>query len=161
MLDKIDLKVLDMLQSNSRTKRSTLAEAVGLSIPSLSERLKKLEDHGVVEGYYTRLNPKIFGFDIIAIIHVITESSKYYEKLIQNVNATPEIIECYSILGDGSHIMKAVVKRTSDLESLLGLIQSWAGVNRTVTSLVLSKIKETTALNIYNETDEEFEKKKK
>ncbi len=148
MLDDLDIKVLNILQKNGRTKRSEIAEKIGLSIPSLSERIKKLEENGIIEGYYAKLNKNSFGFDIMAFILVVMESSKNYDALSKNVEDTPEILECYSILGEGSHILKAIVKNTADLEKLLGKIQSWPGVARTVTSFVLSTIKETSKLNI-------------
>ncbi len=148
MLDDLDIKVLRKLQQNGRTKRNELAEEVNLSIPSLSERLRKLEENKVIEGYYAKLNRHVFGYDIMAFIVVITDSSKNYEKLTEHVKKTPEIMECYSVLGEGSHILKAVAKNTEELEKLLGKIQSWPGVTRTVTSFVLSTIKETTSLNI-------------
>ena len=148
MLDDLDIIILRKLQENGRTKRSELAEMIGLSIPSLSDRLKKLEDHGVIEGYYTKLNRHIFGYDIMAFVSVIMESSKNYEKFIEHVKKTPDILESYSILGEGSHILKLVVKETKELEIMLSKIQSWPGVTRTVTSFVLSPIKETTNLNI-------------
>ena len=138
MLDKIDIKILNMLQDSARTKRNVLAEAVGLSLPSLSERLKKLEENGVIEGYYAKLNRKVFEFDIMAFISVEMDSSKNYTSLANHVKKTPEILECYSILGEGSHMMKAVVNDTEALEKLLGKIQAWPGVHRTVTSFVLS-----------------------
>jgi Lrp/AsnC family leucine-responsive transcriptional regulator len=148
MLDKIDIKVLNMLQESGRTKRNVLAEAVGLSLPSLSERLKKLEEHGIIEGYYAKLDKKVFGYDIMAFITLEMDSSKNYDSLAGHVQKTPEILECYSILGEGSHIMKAVVNDTEALEKLLGKIQSWPGVHKTITSFVLSTIKETSKLNI-------------
>ncbi len=148
MLDDLDITILKKLQVSGRTKRSELAEAIGLSLPSLSERLKKLEDHKVIEGYYTKLNRHIFGLDIMAFITVIMDSSKNYERLIDHVKKTPEILECYAILGEGSHMMKALVKDSKSLENLLTKIQSWPGVTRTVTSFVLSTIKEGTYLNI-------------
>ncbi len=148
MLDAIDLKVLDILQESGRTKRNVLAEKVGLSLPSLSERLNKLEEHGIIEGYYTKLDRKVFGYDLMAFITVVTASSKNYDSLIAKANKIPEIVECHSVLGEGSHILKAIVKDSASLESLLGKIQSWQGVTRTITSLVLSTIKETTKINI-------------
>lgn len=148
MLDDLDITILKMLQENGRTKRNELADAIGLSIPSLSDRLRKLEDNGIIEGYYTKLNRHAFGFDIMAFVTVIMDSSKNFEKFAEHVKKTPEISECYSILGEGSHVLKAVVKGTKDLEQLLSKIQSWPGVSRTVTSYVLSPIKETTSLNI-------------
>jgi Lrp/AsnC family transcriptional regulator, leucine-responsive regulatory protein len=148
MLDAIDLEVLDILQESGRTKRNVLAEKVGLSLPSLSERLNKLEEHGIIEGYYTKLDRKVFGYDLMAFITVVTASSKNYDSLIAKANKIPEIVECHSVLGEGSHILKAIVKDSASLESLLGKIQSWQGVTRTITSLVLSTIKETTKINI-------------
>jgi Lrp/AsnC family leucine-responsive transcriptional regulator len=148
MLDTIDLKVLDILQESGRTKRNVLAEKVGLSLPSLSDRLNKLEEHGIIEGYYTKLDRKVFGYDLMAFITVVTASSKNYDSLIAKANKIPEIVECHSVLGEGSHILKAIVKDSASLENLLGKIQSWQGVNRTITSLVLSTSKETTKINI-------------
>lgn len=151
MLDAVDIKILNMLQEQGRLKRSTMAEAVGLSLPSLSERLKKLEEKGVIEGYYAKVNKKVFHLDIMAIINVFMDSSKNYEKLSSNIDKTAEILECYSVLGSSSHILKAVCKNTGELEQLLSKIQSWPGVNHTVTSFVLSTIKETTKINLNKE----------
>ncbi|MDP4173939.1 MAG: Lrp/AsnC family transcriptional regulator [Bacteroidota bacterium] len=148
MLDELDLKILRTLQKNGRTKRSTLAEQVGLSVPSVSERLNKLEENGVIEGYYTKLNRKAFGYDLMAFIMVIMESSKNYKNFITNIEKMPQIIECYSVLGEGSHMLKAILKDSESLEKLLAQIQSWPGVTRTVTSFILSTIKETTDLDI-------------
>jgi len=148
MLDDLDITILKKLQENGRIKRNELAEVIGLSIPSLSDRLKKLEDNKVIEGYYTKVSRHKFGYDIMAFIVVVMDSSKNYEKFSEHIKKTPEILECYSILGEGSHILKAVVKETKDLEQLLSKIQSWPGVTRTVTSFVLSAIKETTSLNL-------------
>ena len=148
MLDALDIKILEILQENGRTKRNQIAEEIGLSLPSVSERLKKLEEHGVIEGYYAKVDRKKFGYDIMAFILIIMDSSKNYSKLTNHVEKTPEILECYSILGEGSHILKAVVKDSQALENLLSKIQSWPGVTRTITSFVLSKIKETTKIKI-------------
>jgi Lrp/AsnC family transcriptional regulator, leucine-responsive regulatory protein len=148
MLDDLDIQLLRTLQLNGRTKRNQLAENVGLSIPSVSERLKKLEENNVIEGYYTKVNRKAFGLDILAFIHVIMESSKHYKDLIKLVEKHPSILECHSVLGEGSHLIKVLVKNTEALEKLLGEIQSWPGVTSTKTTYVLSTIKETTAINI-------------
>ena len=147
-LDNLDIKILNMLQENARVKRNVMADAIGLSLPSLSDRLKKLEENGIIEGYYTKLNRKFFKYDIMAFVSIVMESSKYYDELAENIKKTPEILECYSVLGEGSHIVKAVVKDTMALENLLSKIQSWTGVTRTVSSFVLSAIKESTKINI-------------
>jgi Lrp/AsnC family leucine-responsive transcriptional regulator len=148
MLDELDLKILRTLQSNGRTKRNVLAEEVGLSIPSVSDRLKKLEENGIIEGYYTKVKRQAFGFDILAFIVIMMDSSKHYKDLIKHVEKQPNVIECYSVLGEGSHVLKVAVKNTESLEKLLSDIQTWTGVTSTKTTYVLSTIKETTSINI-------------
>ncbi len=148
MLDDLDIKVLRVLQKEGRTKRNELADAVGLSIPAISERLHKLEDRKIIEGYYTKLNRKAFGYDIMAYILVMMESSKHYKSLISHVEKLPQILECHSVLGEGSHLLKAISKNTESLEKLLAEIQSWTGVTATKTTFVLSTIKETTEIDI-------------
>ena len=148
MLDELDLKILRTLQQNGRTKRNELADQVQLSVPSVSDRLKKLEDNKIIEGYYTKVNRQAFGYDILAFILVMMDSSKHYKDLIKHVEKQPSILECYSVLGEGSHLLKVCVKNTEALEKLLSEIQTWPGVTGTKTTYVLSTIKETTAINI-------------
>jgi len=148
MLDDLDLKILRTLQHNGRTKRNELAELVGLSVPSVSDRLKKLEENQIIEGYYTKVNRLAFGYDILAFILVVMDSSKHYKDLIKHVEKHPNILECYSVLGEGSHLLKVTVKNTESLEKLLSEIQTWLGVTSTKTTYVLSTIKETTSINI-------------
>jgi Lrp/AsnC family transcriptional regulator, leucine-responsive regulatory protein len=148
MLDELDLKILRTLQHNGRTKRNELADHVQLSVPSVSERLKKLEDNKIIEGYYTKVNRQTFGYDILAFILVMMDSSKHYKDLIKHVEKHPSILECHSVLGEGSHLLKVLVKNTEALEKLLSEIQTWPGVTGTKTTYVLSTIKETTAINI-------------
>ena len=148
MLDDIDKKILQVLQNKGRTKRNELAEIVGLSVPSVSERLKKLEENKIIEGYYAKVNRHVFGLDILAFIYVIMESSKHYKDLIKKVEKHRQILECHSVLGEGSHLLKVLVRNTEALEKLLGEIQSWHGVISTKTTYVLSTSKETTEINI-------------
>jgi Lrp/AsnC family leucine-responsive transcriptional regulator len=148
MLDNLDIQILKTLQVNGRTKRNELAEQIGLSVPSVSERLKKLEDGKIIEGYFTKVNKQAFGLDIMAFILVIMDSSKHYKDLIKHVDKHPNILECHSVLGEGSHLLKVLVKNTEALEKLLSEIQTWPGVQGTKTTYVLSTIKETTAINI-------------
>ena len=148
MLDDLDIKVLKILQKDGRTKRNELAEAVGLSIPAISERLHKLEEKKIIQGYFTKLNREAFGYDIMAYILVFMESSKHYKTLISHVEKLPQILECHSVLGEGSHLLKAISKNTESLEKLLSEIQSWPGVISTKTTFVLSTIKETSEIEL-------------
>jgi Lrp/AsnC family transcriptional regulator, leucine-responsive regulatory protein len=148
MLDETDLQILRALQKKGRTKRNELAEEVKLSIPSVSERLNKLEDKKIIEGYFAKLNRKAFNYDIMAFILVMMDSSKHYKNLISNVEKMPEILECHAVLGEGSHLLKALVKNTEALEKVLSVIQSWQGVMGTKTTYVLSTVKETFEINV-------------
>jgi Lrp/AsnC family leucine-responsive transcriptional regulator len=148
VLDNLDIQILKTLQVNGRKKRNELAEEVGLSVPSVSDRLKKLEDSKIIEGYFAKVNKQAFGLDILAFILVVMDSSKHYKDLIKHVDKHPNILECHSVLGEGSHLLKVVVKNTESLEKVLSEIQTWPGVHGTKTTYVLSTIKETTAINI-------------
>jgi Lrp/AsnC family leucine-responsive transcriptional regulator len=147
-LDEIDLKILELLQKNGRTRRNDLAETVGLSIPSVSERLRKLEEGGIIIGYYAKLDPKKLGKDVTAFIRVTVDSSKHFASLIEHANATDDVLECHAITGEGTHILKVRTENTSTLEKLLSKIQAWPGVVGTLTSVVLSSSKETTRFKV-------------
>jgi Lrp/AsnC family leucine-responsive transcriptional regulator len=100
MVDETDLRILKTLQKKGRTKRNELADEVKLSIPSVSDRLNKLEEKGIIEGYYAKLNRKEFNYDIMAFILVVMDSSKHYKNLITKVEKMPEILECHAVLGE-------------------------------------------------------------
>lgn len=142
-LDEIDIKILTELQRNGRIQRNKLAEMVDLSVPSVSERMKKLEERHLIEGYYAVLNAKAFHLDITAFIFVEVDGSRNYSKFVHNAMALDEIQEVHSITGDGSHVLKIRTKNTGTLEQLLSQIQSWDGVKKTRSNIVLSSFKET------------------
>lgn len=150
-IDDIDLKILNTLQKNGRIKRSELAQMVGLSVPSVSERMKRLEDAGVIREYTALLDSKKLGKDITAFVFVSIDSSKNYPLFIERAMEVDEILECHSITGEGSHLLKVKTENTSTLEKLLARIQSWPGVIGTKTNIVLSTIKESTKIKIFNE----------
>lgn len=142
MLDEIDVKILDILQKNGRTKRNDLAETVGLSLPSVSDRLRKLEETGYIKGYTANVDHKKAGKDITAFIFVTIDSSKHYVSFVEHAMSSDDILECHAITGEGSHLLKIRTENTSTLEKLLAKIQSWPGVLGTRTNVVLSSPKE-------------------
>lgn len=151
MLDEIDIKILDLLQKHGRTRRNDLAEKVGLSLPAVSERLRKLEESGIISGYFAKVAHKQLGKDITAFVVVTVDSSKHFHAFIDHVDSTDDILECHAITGEGTHILKVRTENTASLEKLLGKIQSWQGVVKTTTSLVLSTTKETFRIKISNQ----------
>ena len=146
--DNTDLKILDILQKNGRTRRSELAEAVGLSVPSVSERLRKLEEQGVIRGYHAHLDPAKLGKDITAFVLVNVDSSRHYQGFLDQAHTTDEILEVHAVTGEGTHLLKIRTENTRSLEKLLSKIQAWAGVVHTSTSMVLSSPKESYKLKL-------------
>jgi Lrp/AsnC family leucine-responsive transcriptional regulator len=153
LLDDIDISILNHLQKNGRAQRNKIAELVGLSVPSVSERMRKLEERGLITEYNAILNSKEFHFDITAFMFVEVDGSEYYPIFVEKAQEEKEILECHSITGDGSHFLKVRTKNTGSFERLLSRIQSWSGVKKTRSNLVLSSFKETRALPIEQATE--------
>ncbi len=142
-IDEIDAKILNLLQSYGRIKRKAIAEQVGLTVPSVSERLRKLEERGIVLGYHAFVEAKSLNYDIAAFIRVTVDTSSHYGSVIDHLCASQEVLEVHSITGEGSHIVKVRTRDTVALERLLSHIQSLTGVTGTSTSIVLSTFKES------------------
>ncbi|WP_412061224.1 Lrp/AsnC family transcriptional regulator [Rubrivirga sp. IMCC45206] len=145
-LDDTDVRLLDLLQRDGRAKRTALAEAVGLSTPSVSDRMRKLEARGVLTGYHAAVDAKRLGHDVMAFVFVQSTGSEHYAAFVAGVAALDEVQELHSVTGDGSHVLKVRVRTTTALERLLATVQGLPGVRGTRTSLVLSTHKETTYL---------------
>tara|TARA_Y100001970_G_scaffold263889_1_gene349850 strand:+ start:1090 stop:1554 length:465 start_codon:yes stop_codon:yes gene_type:complete len=137
-VDLIDNKIIELLFEDGRSSASSIAEKVGLSIPATTDRIKKLQDSGVIRGFRPVLNSKKIGLDITAFIIVYSESSKNFEKVVLNAQKNPNVMKCYTTTGDGSHLLLVKVKNTKSLEKLLRTVQEWPGVTRTQTQIVLS-----------------------
>ena len=149
ILDDIDVTILEILQKEGRTRRNELAELVGLSLPAASERLRKLEEARIITGYHAKLDYKLLGKDITAFVLVTMDSSKHFSAFVDHVNATDDILECHGITGEGTHLLKVRAENTESLEKLLAKVQSWLGVTKTATSMVLSTSKETTRIKVH------------
>ncbi len=145
-IDEIDAKILELLQRSGRMKRSDVAEEVDLSISAVSERMRKLEERGVIEGYTAVADAKRLRLDITAFIRVSVDGSEHYPNFVDQVTDMEHVLELHSITGEGSHLMKVRVKDTTYLERFLSEIQALSGVSKTTTSIVLSTFKETRAV---------------
>ena len=143
-LDSIDKKIISLLKSNARNSVSKISDLVGLSIPATSDRIKKLEELEIIKGYKAVINSRKIGIDLRALITIISESSSNYEKIINFVNETDEVVECFATTGRGSHILIVETQNTGSLEKLLRTIQSWPNVIRTETQIILSENKNFT-----------------
>lgn len=143
MLDRIDLKILSILQNQGRSRLADIADEVELSAPAVLERVKKLEVSGVIKGYQALLDGKRVGKDITAFIGVSIGNQRDIDKFATQMLRNPDVLECHHITGDESFILKVKSANTTSLEKLLGEIRSVEGVTRTVTRVVLSTAKES------------------
>lgn len=148
MIDSKDKAILAHLQDNSRATASEIAAEVGLSVPAVGERIKKLTEAKYISNFTAVLDHKRLGFDLTAYITVVSSSSDHYEDVIKCATESPAVLECHSITGGGSHLMKIRVRSSTALEALLRDIQLWPGVARTETMIVLSTYKEGVKLDL-------------
>ncbi|MEF8817602.1 MAG: Lrp/AsnC family transcriptional regulator [Salinibacter sp.] len=142
-IDEIDAKILDLLQRDGRMQRSDVAEEVDLSISAVSERMRKLEERGVIQGYTAVVDAKRLRLDITAFIRVSVDGSEHYPDFVDQVEEMDQVLELHSITGAGSHLMKVRIPDTTALERFLSEIQAISGVTKTTTSIVLSTFEET------------------
>ena len=140
-LDETDIKILKSLQKDSRESASHIAERVNVSVPTVTERIRKLQENGVIVGFQAAIDPSSIGLDVSAIITIISGSSQYYKEVTIAAEEAPEVVQCFSTTGNGSHMLFVVTKNSNTLEELLRKIQSWPGVARTETQIVLSSYK--------------------
>lgn len=147
-IDNIDIQLLNALQEHGRISQHDLSQRVGLSGPAVGERLRKLEERGIIRHYTVVAEPKALGLDVTAFIAVGINGSQHYPQFRQRVMECTAVLECHSVTGEGSHLLKIRTENTSSLEALLADIQSWPGVQWTRTSIVLSTVKETGRLHL-------------
>ncbi len=147
-LDAIDCKVLDRLQKYGRESASKIADQLNVSVPTITERIRKLQESGVIIGFQAILDPTLIGLDVAAVITIISGSSQYYKEITLQAKDTPEVLHCFSTTGNGSHTILVSTKNSKTLEELLRKIQSWPGVTRTETQIILSWYKNGTILPI-------------
>ena len=148
MIDKIDISILEIMQKDGRASVSDVAKAVRLSIPAAGERIKKLSERGFLQKIVAILDHKKAGLDLTAFVFIVSEHSDHYSKFVEKANNCKAVLECHSITGGGSHILKVRVENSQALEDLLYEIQNWPGVSRTQSNLVLSTYKEETSIDL-------------
>ena len=121
MLDELDRKLLDILIKDSRTSLKDLAQQVGLSSPSVSERLRRLEERGVIRAFTIEIDPEALGFPLQAIVRVRPLPGKLHivQQLIEEI---PEFGECDKVTGDDCFVARLYVRSMGELDKLLDRI---------------------------------------
>jgi Lrp/AsnC family leucine-responsive transcriptional regulator len=133
-LDAVDARILRALGTDARASVAELARMVGLSSPSVSERIKRLEEAGVIEGYSARINPRALGLALAAWLRIRPMPGQL-QKVAEILQQLPEIVECDRITGEDCFLARAHVRSVAELETLIDRIIPYA---MTSTSIIQS-----------------------
>ena len=133
-MDMTDHKIIEILQEDGRISMKDLGKIVGLTSPAVSERVKRLEESGIIEGYKAIISPDAFGRVIKAVIH-ISLPNNMYKKFLNEARKDPRIVECHHITGDDCSLLKVIVKDMYELEEVIDTIKE---IGYTKTSVILS-----------------------
>ncbi|MFI8481920.1 Lrp/AsnC family transcriptional regulator [Pseudomonas sp. NPDC078700] len=143
-LDSYDLKILQILQHNGRITKSSLAEAINLSISPCWERVKRLEEAGVIRGYGAQLNPEVLikRASVMVEISLKQHNREAFQRFERAINECPEVTECYATGGGIDYIIKVMAQ---DIDQYQRLIDRWLmadlGIERYFTYIVTKTIK--------------------
>jgi Lrp/AsnC family transcriptional regulator, leucine-responsive regulatory protein len=130
-LDATDIRILEALVQDARISIADLARSVGLSAPSISERIKRLEDAGVIQGYTLTIDPKALGLPIAAWLRIRPMPGQL-QKVADILRAMPEIVECDRITGEDCFIARAHIQSVDDLEKLIDQVIPYAMTNTSI-----------------------------
>lgn len=147
MIDDVDSKILGILQVDGRTSHAELARQVGLAPSAVHERVKKLEERGIVRGYHARLDPVALDRKLLAFVFLKAEEAGDSSEVAEALARVPEVLELHHVAGEDCYLAKV---RTTDTESLGRLIRerfrAIPQVHSTRSTIVLETVKEGLAL---------------
>ena len=150
-LDSIDRKILEILQDHGKITNAKLAQDIGLSPAPTLERVKKLEQGGIIESYHAQLNASKIGLGVTTFITValIGHKKEHIDKFMLYINNIPEVIECHHITGQGDFILKVVASDIAAYQKLLvEVINEIPEIDNTQSTMVLSTFKDSRAFPI-------------
>jgi len=133
LLDRTGREILRLLQTEGRMTWSELGRRVGLSAPAAAERVRRLEDAGIIEGFYAHVPPTRIGLPVTAFV-MLTARSKDYPRVLALCENTPQVIECHHVSGEPSFIIKTAVASVAHLESLIARLTRF-GETKTLIAL--------------------------
>jgi Lrp/AsnC family transcriptional regulator, leucine-responsive regulatory protein len=148
-LDKIDLKILNALQTDGRISNLKLAETVALSPTAALARTQRLQREGYILGYEARLNPAKLGRGLMVFVEVLLERTtpQVFEQFKAAAQARPEILECHMVAGGFDYLLKTRVRDMAAYREFAGnALWQLPGVRETRTYAVMEEVKETTRL---------------
>lgn len=134
LLDPTGKQLLVLLQQDARLSYSELGRQVGLSVTAVIDRIRRLEDAGLIIGYHTDLARERLGLSVLAFVRLKTEPARY-PAVLTLVETLPAVLECHHVTGEESFVIKIVVATVGELEPL---IEQFSKFGRTSTSIVMS-----------------------
>lgn len=137
MLDHRDLEILAVLQTEARATYAEVASRVGMSASAVHERVRKLEQQGVIQGYRAAVDPEALGLSVTALIAATPLDLRQPDDLPDRIAGFPEVQDCYSVAGEANYILKVRTRTTADLEDLIRRLRESGGV-ATRTTIALS-----------------------
>ena len=141
-MDALDIKILQSLTANARQKASAISQEINLSVSAVIERIRKLEESGVIRGYTAVLDRKLLGNDISAWMEVCLEHPRYYDIFVARAMEDPHILTCHYLTGDYDFILRIVAQSSEALEAVHRDIKGIPGVSSTKTHFELKAVKE-------------------
>ena len=130
-LDAVDRTLLEALTENARTSNAELARRVGLSAPSVAERIRRLEEAGVITGYRAEIDPEAIGLRVSAWLRIRPVPGEL-QRVAEILQGLPEIVECDRITGEDCFLARAHVASVGDLEALIDKLVAHAMTNTSV-----------------------------
>jgi Lrp/AsnC family leucine-responsive transcriptional regulator len=156
MINALDGRILTILQNNARTSNAEIARQVGLAPSAVFERIRKLEEKGILRGYSARIDPHAVGLGLVAFIFVRSNDRPGGVQTAERIRNIPEVLEVHHVAGEDCFLVKA---RAADPEALGRLLREELGKIPTITStrttIVLETVKETSVLPIAVEEETE------
>lgn len=150
-LDRIDRRILDLLQRNGRMPMTELAEKVGLSGTPCTERVRRLEREGVITGYHAHVSPIALGKPLLVFVEIklSAKSGEVFEKVRHEMAFIPEVLECHLVSGDFDYLIKARIGHMSEYRRLLGnILLKLPSAAQSRSSVVMEEIKESMYLPV-------------
>jgi Lrp/AsnC family leucine-responsive transcriptional regulator len=156
-LDAVDRGLLEGLQENCKQSLAVLGKKVGLSAPSVVDRIHKLEEAGVIRGYAAELDARRVGKDVTAFIGVSTDRPAAIRSVAREVGLMDEVLDCHHVTGAHTLMLKLKTRNTETLEFLIDRVRGLDGVTRTETMVVLSTHAERSRISLSEEVEGENE----
>ena len=150
-LDRIDLKILDILQREGRISVTELADRVSLSATPCSDRVKRMEREGVITGYHARVNPAALGKNLLVFLEIklSAKSGDVFDKVKKELLYVPEVMECHLVSGDFDYLVKARLTEMNEYRRLLGeILKRLPSSAESRSYVVMEEIKETLFLPV-------------